>query len=128
MAARKKKSTRMKPQYVRGKKRSATESSQRARRSLTIILLLLILGGVAYGVKSGFDWMGRNLYADNPRFEIQHLVISCDGKLGEDYIRETSGLREGMNLFELPFEEIEDKLLRVSRIESVYLERKLPNT
>ncbi|MBT8041788.1 MAG: FtsQ-type POTRA domain-containing protein [Pontiella sp.] len=128
MAARKKKSTRMKPQYVRGKKRSATESSQRARRSLTIILLLLILGGVAYGIKSGFDWMGRMLYADNPRFEIQHLVISCDGKLGEDYIRETSGLREGMNLFEFPFEEIEDKLLRVSRIESVYLERKLPNT
>ncbi len=128
MAARKKKSTRMKPQYVRNKKRSAGESSARTRRSFTVFLLLLILCGVAYGVKTSFDWVGRMLYAENPRFEIQHLDISCDGKLGEDYIRETSGLKEGMNLFELTFEEIENKLLRVSRIESVYLERKLPNT
>jgi len=48
--------------------------------------------------------------------------------LKEDFIREASDLREGMNLWELSFDDIEKKLLSVSVIESVYLERKLPHT
>lgn len=99
-----------------------------ARRSITIILLLIIVLGILFSLVKGFSWIGRKLYSENPRFEIQHLVISCDGKLSEDYIRESSGLREGMNLWELSFEDIEKKLLSVSRVESVYLERRLPNT
>jgi cell division septal protein FtsQ len=128
MAARKKTTTRKKPQYVRAKKRKGAESSAMARRSITIVLLLLILGIILFGIKEGFEWMGRKLFSENPRFEIQHLVVSYDGTLGEDYIRETSGIREGMNLFEFSFDEIEEKLQGVSRIESVYLERKLPHT
>ncbi|MDF7825566.1 FtsQ-type POTRA domain-containing protein [Pontiellaceae bacterium B12227] len=128
MAARKKTTTRKKPQYVRAKKRKGAEGSTVARRSITIILLLLIVLGILFGIGKGLSWIGHKLYAGNPRFEIQHLVISCDGKLAEDYIREASGLREGMNLWELSFDEIEKKLLSVSRIESVYLERKLPHT
>ena len=128
MAASKKKTTRKKPQYVRAKQRKGAEPSALVRRSISLILLLLIIGGIIFGLKQGFDWIGRKLYSENPRFEIQHLVISCDGKLTEDSIREWSGLREGMNLFEMDFKEIEKELLGVSRIESVYLERKLPHT
>lgn len=128
MAARKKKTTRKKPHYVRAKKRSGAESSALARRSFTIGMLVIILAGIVAATVYGFKWIGRKLYSENPRFEIQHLVVSCDGKLGEDYIREVSGLREGMNLFEVGFDGIEEKLLGVSRIESVYLERKLPHT
>ncbi|MEN8255928.1 MAG: FtsQ-type POTRA domain-containing protein, partial [Verrucomicrobiota bacterium] len=98
------------------------------RRTLSVVLLLAFIGLIIWGIMTGFQWIGRNLYSENPRFEIQHLVISCDGKLTEKYIRETLELREGMNLFEVSFGEIEDKLLKVSRIESVYLERKLPHT
>jgi cell division septal protein FtsQ len=127
MAARKKTTKRGKTQYVRTKKRKGAETSSFMRRFFTIGLLLFILGTILFGLKEGFEWIGRKLYSQNPRFEIQHLVISCDGKLGEDYIREISGLHEGMNLFEFSFKEIE-KNLNVSRIESVYLERKLPNT
>jgi len=127
MARRKKTKGRMKPQYVRSKKRKG-DSSALWRRVLSIVLLLVFIGGIVWGIKTGFEWIGRKLYSENPRFEIQHLVISCDGKLTEKYIRETSELREGMNLFGFSFGEIEDKLLKVSRIESVYLERKLPHT
>lgn len=128
MAAQKKTTIRKKPQYVRAKKRKGAEGSTMARRSITIILLVIIIGLTLFGIVKGFAWIGHKLYAGNPRFEVQHLVISCDGSLSEDYIRESSGLREGMNLWELSFEEIEKKLLSVSRVESVYLERMLPHT
>ena len=127
MAVRKKKKTTKKAQYVRTRQRKGADSVL-WRRGLTVLFLVLLIGGILFGIKAGFDWIGRKLYSENPRFEIQHLVISCDGKLTEDYIREVSGLREGMNLWELSFEEIEDKLMSVSRIESAHLERKLPHT
>ena len=128
MAARKKTNKPKKAHYVRTKGRKGAGSSSTARRGISIVLLLLIIGGVLFGIKEGVEWVGRKLYSSNSSFEIQHLVISCDGKLTEDYIRETSGLHEGMNLFEVSFSEIEKELLGVSRIESVYLERKLPHT
>ncbi|HSR88752.1 MAG TPA: FtsQ-type POTRA domain-containing protein [Pontiella sp.] len=113
---------------MRSKKRKGAESAVIARRVVTITLLLLVVGTAFYAVYKGYEWIKDGLFSKNPRFEIHHLVISCDGSLGEDYIREISGLHEGMNLFELSFKEINEKLTGVSRIESVYLERKLPNT
>ncbi len=99
-----------------------------ARRSFSIILLLVVVGAVLFGIKAGFDLMGRKLFSSNPRFEIQHLVISCDGKLTEDRIREYTGLSEGKNLFAVDFKDIEMALSKVPVVESVYLERKLPHT
>lgn len=128
MAARKKTTTHKKKQYVRATQRKGAKSSSIVRRSFTVVFLLIILASLILGIKEGFEWMGRKLYSENKRFEIQHLIVSCDGKLTEDYIRETSGIHEGMNLFEVSFDELEKKLLGVSRIESVYLERKLPHT
>jgi hypothetical protein len=128
MAARKKTTTRKKPQYVRAKKRKGAEGGTVARRAITISLLLLVIAVVLFGLKQGFDWVGARLFSENRNFEIQNLDISCDGTLTEDRIREYSGLWEGMNLWSFSFEEIEERLLLVSQVESVYLERQLPNT
>jgi hypothetical protein len=128
MAARKRKTTGKKAHYVRAKKRGGAEASVGIRRTISILFLLLILGALFFGVYKGFGWINGKLYSNNPRFEIQHLVISSNGRLKEDYLRETSGLYEGMNLFEFSFRDIERKLQNVSLIESVYLERKLPHT
>jgi cell division protein FtsQ len=128
MAARKKTTNKAKPHYVRSKKRKGAESGVMLRRVATIALLLVVAVGGLFAVYKGCEWIKGELFSKNPRFEVHHLEISCDGKLGEDYIREISGLREGMNLFEFSFGQIEEKLTGVSRIESVYLERKLPHT
>ena len=128
MAKRKKSGKRMKPQYVRNKRRKGAGSSALTRRALSIALLLLVIGGIIYGIKEGFEWIGCKLYSENPRFEIQHLVISGDGKLTEDRIREYTGLAEGMNLFAVKFKEVEATLEKVPVVESVYLERRLPHT
>ncbi len=127
MAGRKKKNSSKKPQYVRAKKRSGSDSSAVARRSVTIGLLVVIFGGVIFGVIQGLNWIGRKLYSENPRFELRHLVVKCDGKLSEDYIREVIEIKEGMNLWEFTFGDIEKRLMGVSRVESVYLERDLPD-
>jgi cell division septal protein FtsQ len=128
MATRKKTKKQLKPQYVRKKKRSGADSSALARRALTVALFLALIVGIIFGISKGFKEMEQKLFSENTRFEIQHLIISCDGKLSEDRIREYTGISEGMNLFEVSFDDIETALADVSVIESVYLERDLPNT
>jgi cell division septal protein FtsQ len=128
MATRKKTKKRAKPHYVRTKKRKGGDSPALARRSFSIIVLLLVIALIILGIVKGFGLIGRKLFSSNPRFEIQHLVISGDGKLTEDRIREYTGLSEGMNLFDVKFEDIEKNLSDVTIVESVYLERKLPHT
>jgi cell division protein FtsQ len=124
----KKKAQRTKPLYVRSKKRKGADSSALTRRSFSVVLLLVVVAAVLFGIKMGVDLIGRELFSSNPRFEIQHLVISCDGKLTEDRIREYTDLTEGMNLFAVDFKDIEMALSKVPVVESVYLERKLPHT
>ncbi len=128
MARQKKTAKRVKPQYVRAKKRKGSDSSAVARRSVTVVLLLALLGALVFGIAKGFESIHRKLFSGNPRFEIQHLEISCDGRLSEDRIREYTGLSEGMNLFETSFAEIEASLAKVPVVESVRLERRLPHT
>ena len=128
MATRKKTKKRAKPHYVRTRKRKGADSSALVRRAVTIVLLLLVVGGILFGVKKGFDLIERKLFSRNPQFEMQHLVVSSDGKLKEDQIREFTELSEGMNLFEVKFKEVEKRLAGVPIVESVYLERKLPHT
>lgn len=128
MAKQKKTKKRLKPQYVRAKKRKGAGSSALARRIFVVVILLLMLGAIVFGIKEGFELIGRKLFSENPQFEIQHLVVSCDGKLTEERIREYTGLTEGMNLFEIKFEEIQKSLDKVPVVETVYLERKLPHT
>ncbi|MCK4565564.1 MAG: FtsQ-type POTRA domain-containing protein [Verrucomicrobia bacterium] len=128
MATRKKTKKRAKPHYVRTRKRKGADSSALARRATTIALLLLVVIGILFGITQGFKWISRKLFSENPRFEMQHLVVSSDGRLTEDRIREYIELAEGTNLFAVSFADIDKKLSGVSDIESVRLERKLPHT
>ncbi len=113
---------------VKGRRGSSRGAAVWLRRGLSVFVLVSVLAALVWGVREGFLWAERKLYAENPRFEIQQLVVECDGKLTEDFIREMGQLREGENLFATSLEAIEQRLLDVSRIESVYLERDLPHT
>lgn len=139
MAARKKNGTTGKPQYVKvqaSRRKGGGESSAFARRSVVLVLFVAVLCSLFVGLFLGFRWLGHQLFCENPSFEIQHLVISSDGRLTESLIREYTArerdgippLCEGQNLFARPLDEIEKTLLESPLIESVYLERKLPNT
>jgi cell division septal protein FtsQ len=128
MAARKKSTKRTKLQYVRARKRKGADGSALTRRSFSMVIMVLVLGSLLWGIKESFELINRMLFSANPGFEIQHLLISSDGRLTEDRIREYTGLSEGMNLFEKSFEDIEKALAEVPVVESVLIERKLPHT
>lgn len=113
---------------VKGRRRSTPEASLWVRRSLSIVVVMLMFVLLVMGISKGFQWAERKLLSENPRFEIQQLVVECNGKLTEDFIREMSQLHEGQNLFARSIQEVEANLLEVSRIESVYIERDLPST
>ncbi len=127
MAARKT-TGRKKKQYVKTRKRKGAEKGVVAKRTFVIILLFLILASILVAIGLGFRWIGRQLFSENPRFRIQHLEITCDGKLRQEQIREYSGLSEGMNLFSFSFDEIQSRMAKVPAVESVDLERELPST
>lgn len=128
MADRKRKTTRKKPHYVRNKKRKGAESAVVAQRTVVVTVLFLILASIIVGVGMGFRWIDRQLFSDNPRFEIQHLDITCTGDITEENIRAWSGLSEGMNLFSFSLDEVKSMMEQVPVVESVELRRDLPNT
>jgi cell division septal protein FtsQ len=128
MAARTAPKKRTKPHYVRNSKRKAVDAPVVAQRTVVVVLTLCLLVCFFVGLVFGFKWVRRQLFSKNPRFEIQHLEITCDGKLREEQVREYSGLREGMNLFGLSFDEIQNELLKSPLVESVTIERHLPST
>ncbi len=128
MAARKTKKTLSKTHYVKSRKRKGAESAVVAQRTVVVVFILLLIVSVAAGVGMGFRWVGRKLFSENPRFEIQHLEIVCDGQqYSESKIREYCGISEGMNLFSVSFDEIENAL-KLPNVDSVHSERVLPNT
>lgn len=128
MARQRKKGRPARPLYVRSKRRTGKDQTVAWRRAVTVVLLVLVLGGLGFGVKTGLDWVRRKLFSENPRFTIQHLVISSDGKISEDRIREFTGLSEGRNLFDFTFHEIESLLEKIPDVDTVYLQRQLPHT
>ena len=128
MAARKKTTTRKKPQYVRAKKRKGADTALVAQRSTVIVVGVCIIIALLVGIVMSMRWANQQLFAKNSRFELQHLIISTDGRLKEDYLRERAGVSEGTNLFAFSFADLQKELESVSQIESVSLRRKLPDT
>ena len=129
MAVRKSNSKRNKPHYVRAKKRKNGEAGVIAQRSIVVVLAVLLLAALVGGLVWGLTCVGHNLFSGNPRFKIQHLIISCDGdRLKEQMIRDAAELREGMNLFSFSFAEKETLLRKLPVVESVEFRRELPST
>lgn len=128
MVMRKKRKTQSKSHYVRAKARKGAGSSVLAWRVVAVGLLVLIVVAVFFGITQGFKWVGQKLFSENQRFEIQHLVVSSDGRMTEDRIREYIEISEGTNLFAVSFDDIEKKLAGASAVESVRLRRELPHT
>lgn len=122
-----KKSKRLK---VKGRKYTLkSERSVWMKRTLSISILLVTFFSIFFLMFKGVGWVHAQFYAENPRYEIQHLIIESNGsKCSVSNIREWSGLSEGINLFSFDLKEVEESLLKVSTIESVYLERDLPNS
>jgi len=117
-------------QYVRPRKpsRFSRENVIWHRVVTVVALLALLLGGGGFLLLRGVREVRRVLLEGNSRYELRHFEISGDGSMSEERLRALSGICEGTNLLSIRFDVLERRMERNSLVESVHLERHLPDT
>lgn len=86
---------------------------------ISVICILAVFGG---------RWIARAVFSENPRFSIRHFEIQSDGTLPADRVLLYSKVREGDNLYAVDLRKVRDEILGVPIVESVLIQRKLPDT
>ena len=46
------------------------------RRSISIILFVFLIVILIFTLKETYNWIEKKLFSDNPRFEIQNLIVN----------------------------------------------------
>jgi cell division septal protein FtsQ len=124
MAARRRKIP--KPQYAKARNKPAKKMV--VRRGLLVVSLLAVAVLLLSGIYFGLRYTGSLFLSRNAKFELKNINITSDGRLPPDFFCERAGLKPGLNLFALDFEQLRKKLEEVPLVESVTIERKLPDT
>jgi cell division protein FtsQ len=99
-----------------------------ARRALVVLLLLGLAAVLLLGVYAGLRYAGSLFFSRNPKFELKTIDIATDGRLTPSQLCEYANLKPGVNLFTIDFAALRKKLEEVPLVESVAIERKLPDT
>jgi len=109
---------------------SKTKPSQTlfVRRGLMVLLLALTVFAALFAVYKGVDYIGSLFFSRNPHFELKKIEFSSDGRLSSAQLREYADINPGINLFAVDFETVRKNLLTVPLIESVRIQRQLPDT
>ena len=109
------------------KVRARRVSHHRNRRILLvvskIVLVIAACAGLYYGIRTGLS----RFFFDNPDYRLSTIEIHTDGALQRDQILKAGGLREGLNIFSINLAQVHDRLERLSQVDEVQVERKMPN-
>ncbi|MDK2857377.1 MAG: cell division protein FtsQ [Verrucomicrobiota bacterium] len=124
MVAKRRKKSRGKIHY--SKNRSSKKVA--IRRSLIVVLFVAVALPILFGIYKGLAYTGSFFFSRNPYFELRQLKISSDGRLSPSQLREYTGIQIGENLFSISPDDLRGKLKQVPLIESIGIQRKLPNT
>jgi cell division septal protein FtsQ len=99
------------------------------------VRLVTIAGGVVFGTVFGLYliWRTGELALDkfvyeNPDFAIQSIDVQTDGVITTDQLRRWSGVQLGQNLIALDLAAVKRNLALVSKLDSISVERILPQT
>jgi cell division protein FtsQ len=124
MAAKRRKA----PKRYYSKTRSKASKKTFFRRGLVVLLLVGLAVSLLAGIFIGLKYAGSLFFSRNPKFELQVINITSDGRLLPEQLREYAGLQTGTNLFSIDFDRLRRTLEEVPLVESVTIERKLPDT
>ncbi|MFA6173629.1 MAG: FtsQ-type POTRA domain-containing protein [Kiritimatiellales bacterium] len=124
MAARRRKN----PKIYYSKTKSKTSKKIFARRGLVILFLTAAAAALLFGIFTGLKYTGSLFFDRNAKFELKVINITSDGRLPPEFFRERAGLQTGTNLFAVDFDKLRRNIEEVPLVESVTIERKLPDT
>src|SRR6188508_75675 len=105
-------------QAVRHRVRVATLAASLSLGTLFAIYLLWRVG----------DWSMNRFIYENKAFAIQEIDLRTDGVISLEQLRRWSSVKAGQNLFALDLARVKRDLELVPAIESVAVERVLPQT
>jgi cell division septal protein FtsQ len=103
-------------------------SKQTTRRGLVTLAGLAVCGVLLFAVYQLLAYALSFCFSRNPHFDLKNIVVVSDGRLSSAQLREYAGLKPGMNLFAVEFDELRDNLKSVPLVESVQIQRRLPDT
>jgi cell division septal protein FtsQ len=114
--------------YVLDVKLSARQRRRnRWRRTTLAFVWLLMLAAAGVGSWLAGDYLLRRYVYENPALSIRRLEIETDGVLSAEQIRSWAGVRRNDNVIALDLGRVERDLKLVPAIETVVVERVLPN-
>ncbi len=124
MAARRRKI--QKTYYVKNK--SKQSKTIIARRGVVVLFLAVVAGALLVGAFVGLEYTGSLFFSRNPKFNLNIINVSSDGRLTPEFFCERAGLKTGTNLFSINVADVRKKIEEVPLVESVTIDRKLPDT
>ncbi|HPR83305.1 MAG TPA: FtsQ-type POTRA domain-containing protein [Pontiellaceae bacterium] len=124
MAARRRKT----PKIYYAKTKNRTSKKIIVRRGMVILLLTATSVALLAGAFAGLKYTGSLFFSRNPKFELKTINITSDGRLPPEFFCERAGLQVGTNLFSLDLDKLRQKLEEVPLVESVTIDRRLPDT
>ncbi|MGH7954073.1 MAG: cell division protein FtsQ/DivIB [Limisphaerales bacterium] len=103
----------------------------RATRTRLVAIALGVLFGTVFGLYLFWhagEWALDKFVYENSEFSIQKVDVQTDGAIAPDQLRRWSGVKPGANLIALDLASVKRNLELVPAIESVSVERVLPDT
>lgn len=121
MAARRKTQKKL---YAKRKVSKGISARRGALVFVGILLTAALLGACYFVCTAAFSFF----FSSNPMFDVKDVVVASDGRLSPATLESYSGVEPGANLFEIKFEELRSNLGEVPQVESLIIQRRLPDT
>jgi cell division septal protein FtsQ len=88
-----------------------------------VLLSVLVCGGLFFGIRYG----AKQLFFENPDYQLSRIEVQTDGTLLREQVLETAQLREGENIFSVNLAGVQERLQQLPQVDEVQVVRKMPS-
>ncbi len=114
-------------QLLNVKIRAKTEGRKRRRRLLGLFVKTTFLMVFFAGLYIGGKLVVERLFFSNPEYTLEKIEVSVAGRLSREAVLHIAQVRTGENIFNLDLEAIHARLAAVPQIETVDVQREIPD-
>lgn len=109
-------------------RKTKASTKKTARRGMAVFLMIGLAGLLLVCLYLILNYSGSLFFSRNDHFETKTISIHSDGRLTETQLRRYAEVEEGANLFAIDMDTVRDNLMSSPLIESVRIQRDLPDT